>query len=276
MEGLQKLLQFNKWAALAHFFAFLGFLYIYIFHLKRDFIYSDIYRLGATEPPAGEPVDALSYTILLKKVFSLNIPLLILFFFFSTIIFHLIYAYDFQGLYSKYVKEGWNPIRWTEYAISASVMIAIIGALSGIRDITSLTALTIAMGTLQYCGLLIEHESLKIVPDLFVVKITTFIAWALFSAVWIPIIYSFYTVLKDAKSYNAKIPNWVWIVIFFQLFNFAAFGLVQMKQVRAMLKRMPVPDFKTIERMYIKRSFTSKLVLGAGIGYGLLSRQNSQ
>lgn len=269
-------MSFNKWAALAHFLAFLSFLLVYIFVLKKDFIYSDIYRLGAVAPPEGDPVDTLNYNVQPKKIFALNVPVLILFFFFSTVVFHLIYAYDFRGLYSKYLKEGWNPIRWTEYAISAGVMTLIIGALSGIRDVTALTAIVLAMGALQFCGLIVEYESIKSVPDLLVVRTTTSIAWALFSAVWIPIIFSFITVLRDAKSYNAKVPNWIWIIIFFQLFNFAAFGLVQLKQVSAMLKRMPLPDFKEIERMYIKRSFTSKLVLGAGIGYGLISRQNSQ
>jgi len=272
---MRTLAQFNKLAAGAHFLAFVGFLIVTIFFLKREFTYADIFRLGATAPEDGETVDTINYNIKLKKVLTINIPYLILFFFASTVVFHLIYAYDIGGFYSKYVHEGWNPIRWYEYAISASVMTTIIGALAGIRDITGLAAITIAMGALQLCGLIVEREATKTMQDALIVKTATYIGWALFAATWGPIMYSFFTVIKDARQYNAKIPKWLWIVIFFQLFNFALFGLVQMKQVRAISRNLPLPDFQSIERQYIKLSFSSKLVLGSGIGYGLISRQNN-
>jgi hypothetical protein len=271
---MRSLSDFNKLAAGAHFLALVGFAIVTFFYLKKDFTLADIFRLGATAPAPGEPVDTLNYPIQLKKVFTINVPYLILFFFASTVFFHLLYAYDYKGLYSKYVKEGWNPIRWYEYAISASVMTTIIGCLSGMRDVSGLAAITISMGALQLCGLIVEREATKTMTDAFVVKIATSIGWALFAGVWGPILFSFFTVIKDARQYNARIPRWLFIVIFFQLFNFALFGLNQMKQVRAIVNNLPLPDFETIERQYIKLSFSSKLVLGAGIGYGLLGRQN--
>lgn len=272
---MRSLASYNKLAAFAHTLAFIGFAVVTIFFLKRDYTVQDIFRLGAAEPDPGKPLASINYRIETKKVFSVNVPYLILFFFASTVVFHLVYAYDYGGFYSKYIKEGWNPIRWFEYAISASLMTTIIGSLAGIRDICGLAAITIAMGALQLCGLIVEREATKSMSDALIVKTATYIGWALFAAVWGPIIFSFYTVIRDAKKYNSRIPNWLYIVIFFQLFNFAAFGLVQLKQVRAMLKNLPLPDYPTIERQYIKRSFSSKLVLGAGIGFGLLSRQNS-
>jgi len=272
---MMTLSSFNKVAAGAHFVAFVGFAIVAIFFLKKDFTVAGIFRLGATAPPEGQAVDTLNYPIKLQKVFSLNIPYLILFFFASTVVFHLVYAYDYKGFYSKYIKEGWNPIRWFEYALSASLMTTIIGTLAGIRDVAGLGAITIAMGALQLCGLIVEREATKSMADVLVVQVATNIGWLLFAAVWGPILFSFFTVIKDARKYNAKIPKWLFIIIFFQLYNFAKFGLVQMTQVRAMLKNMPLPDFADIERKYIKLSFSSKFVLGAGIGYGLLGRQSN-
>jgi hypothetical protein len=65
---MMTLSSFNKLAALAHFLAFSGFLVVAVFFLKRKFSVSDIVRLGATAPPAGESIDTINYNLKLEKV----------------------------------------------------------------------------------------------------------------------------------------------------------------------------------------------------------------
>lgn len=267
----------NIQASFAHLAAFIAFAGIAYAVLKPTYRSASVYRIGATAPAPGESVDSLDFPTKIFRIGSINVANWILIFFALTFIFHFLYATDFfgKGYYTKWLKEGWNPVRWFEYSISASLMIVIISMLVGAKDITSLWAYFFIVAALQFCGLIVERESTKVLKDVFQVQVATGIGWTLLLAVWIPILFSIVKIIGDARGYATNVPAWVPIIVVLQFFQYSWFGFIQLKQVRAMVKGTPLPDFLSIERSYIMLSFASKLALGSFIGYGLVQRQNN-
>jgi hypothetical protein len=275
--SISYLKSFNTKAAIAHLLAFAAFAVVAFVFLKPNYKSSSIYRIGATAPAPGEEINSLDYPTKVERLGSINVATWILIFFGLTVFFHTLYATDFfgRGYYTKFLQEGWNPVRWGEYAISAPIMIIIISLLTGTKDITSLWAYFFIIAALQFCGLIVERETIKPIKDAFQVQVATGIGWVLLLAVWIPLLYSIVAVIGDARGYAQNVPAWVPLIVVIQFFQYSWFGFIQMKQVKALVKGMPLPDFFSIERSYIMLSFASKLALGSFIGYGLLQRQNS-
>jgi len=264
---LQSLQRLNVYAALAHGTATIVFAIIFFVVVRRSFRSADIYRIGAKEPNEGDPQDSVNYPVELKRVNSFNVCWWILGFFAFTCIFHILYASNAFG-YQKYLIQGWNPIRWVEYAISASIMILILGSLTGLRDVTTLIPLFFLVSGVQGCGFLVEKQLIQLVPDMVTIKAATAIGWYLLIGAWIPIAYSLIKVFQDVKKFNAKIPSWIPFLLIVQFFQYSRFGLVQLKQIRNM-----GADFLQSEHKYIWLSFQAKLALAGFISYGLLERQ---
>ena len=72
-----------------------------------------------------------------KKVSHINAIFACMAFFLITALAHGLYASDINGFYSNAIKEGWNPYRWFEYAITASLMSAILGSIQGTGSVLS-------------------------------------------------------------------------------------------------------------------------------------------
>lgn len=53
-------------------------------------------------------------------------------------LFHFIISGPYKAKYASDLKVGINKLRWYEYAISLSLMIALISTLFGVRDMVSL------------------------------------------------------------------------------------------------------------------------------------------
>jgi hypothetical protein len=85
-------------------------------------------------------------------------PLLVSFFAITAFA-HLAYAIDFNQFYSKHITGiGWNPYRWIEYSLSASVMIYIISVVSGTKDQVSAISAALITPGLMINGLTAEKE----------------------------------------------------------------------------------------------------------------------
>lgn len=270
---LESLTRLNTTAGIAHLTAFVVFGVLFALFLKNQYKSIDVVRLGAEEPPAGEPRDSTNFPIVVKKVFTFKVTWIILAFFACSFLFHFIYATNRFG-YFEYLKEGWNPIRWVEYAISASIMVLIIAGLVGIRDITSLFPIFTLVAGVQGMGYLVERNLLSTFVDGASIKAATGIAWALLLGAWIPIAYNLASVIRDVRRFNSKVPAWVpWLVIV-QFFQFSQFGFVQAKQVKDVLRGVAV-NFLDIEKKYIVLSLQAKLALACFIAYGLFQRQRA-
>lgn len=217
-----------------------------------------------------------------KKIFRFNIIYGVLFFFAFTALAHAFYASDAGGLYSSVIAAGWNPFRWIEYGISASVMSILIAYALGVRDGAQLISLALVTAAMQANGFVTEGALRKAVVNVPVVVGATASGWLTFVALWLPILYNFITLYLDVEGKykdeidpdtgkRVQIPSWVWFIVLVQLFHYAGFGIVQLRQIMSGLKGLPM-DFIDVERKYIMLSFTAKLSLAGGLGYGLLFR----
>jgi hypothetical protein len=89
-------------------------------------------------------------------LFDINLAYLVAGFFFIAAIAHGLAATKLRDTYEKYLKKGSNPIRWIEYAFSASTMLLVTAVFSGMVDISSLVMLFALSGLLQLLALVME------------------------------------------------------------------------------------------------------------------------
>jgi hypothetical protein len=228
----------------------------------------------------SEPVrDTVDRPLVTTKLLTFDLSVWILFFFVFTIIFHLLYAANSAPgkWYSNFLLEGHNPVRWLEYAISAGIMSGIIGATAGVREGNALWTIVLAIAAVMLQGAIVERQLILPIPDKTTVKYAFGTGWLLLLGAWVPITYSLVKTINDVRNasddYKNAVPSWIPIFVLVQLYQFARFGLIQWKQVKALLHDMPLPKFTEIEKMYIKESFVTKLTLGCFFAYGLLQRQ---
>jgi hypothetical protein len=76
-----------------------------------------------------------------RELFELPIGPAVATFFFMSAIAHALLAWPLRGWYERRLSAGIQPMRWIEYALSSSVMIVVIAALSGIQEIGTLVAI---------------------------------------------------------------------------------------------------------------------------------------
>jgi hypothetical protein len=217
-----------------------------------------------------------------SDVLKINVIMGSIFFFLFTAAAHTYYATDgFKtGTYTSSLQQGWNPYRWFEYAISASVMSVLLGTTEGVRDVSTLFLMAVITAAMQLSGF--ATESLLRGQDVLKPKIVTAIrgsqysGWALFVGLWVVLFYNFGVIVHDVKTgyplvATARVPSWIWIIVIAQFFYYASFGFVQHRHIAQRLSGKAF-DYHTIEKSYIALSFTAKLSLAAGLGYGFIFR----
>lgn len=270
---------YNFWAAGAHTVAAIVFGILLLVTLRPEFRKSTLFRDKADIDLSEPTHDSVDFPAINVKLASFDLAFWILLFFVWTIVFHLLYAFNSHpgGWYYRFISEGHNPVRWLEYAISAGIMTGIIGATAGVRDGNALFTLVLCIVGVMYQGAIIERQIIQPIPDKQTIKYAFGVAWLLLIGAWVPITYTLFKVIQDVRNssedYNKRVPAWIPFFVLFQLYQFARFGLVQWKQVKAVLRDMPLPKYEDIEKLYIKNSFSTKLVLGGFMAYGLLDRQ---
>jgi hypothetical protein len=188
---MEKLVKLNKYAALAHAVSFVGVLCLYLLYTNsHPFATAVVYRNAlakqselettcnttgniVTGGGAGQCITDPIQGVPIKTKISFNIIYGCLFFFALTAYAHIFYATDGfgRGSYSKVVAEGWNPYRWAEYGISASVMSVLIGYALGVTDLAQLA---------NFAGLAIGSAGLASVVFNAINPIFTFLLAALF------------------------------------------------------------------------------------------------
>jgi heliorhodopsin len=103
----------------------------------------------ATNPLVSSPVvssylrfDPASRTLVeaQRSLFDLPIGPAVALFFLLSAIAHATVAFPARRWYEACLTRGQNPARWVEYAFSSSLMIVVIAALTGIREIGTLIA----------------------------------------------------------------------------------------------------------------------------------------
>jgi hypothetical protein len=164
--------------------------------------------------------------------------------------------------YTANLAKGMNPTRFVEYALSSSLMIVLIGMLSGLWDLGAIILIFGLNAMMNLFGILMElHNQTTEKTDW-----TSFIYGSI--AGIIPWIVIFLFFLGSVNSGDAKPPDFVYVInpTLFVFFNVFAINMVlQYKKVGKWA------DYLFGERAYIILSLTSKSVLAWLIFAGTLA-----
>jgi hypothetical protein len=128
------------------------------------------------------------------------------------------------------LRLGRNPIRWYEYSITATPMIWVIAALSGVTNIVWLVVLALGNVVLQFTGYLMEemNREPRITKKRKPVRWTpTLLGWILFLAQWIPVFVYFFAAITSERPPDVEmVPAFVYVTVFALFFWFSLFGLL--------------------------------------------------
>mgnify|MGYP001035978957 CR=1 FL=1 len=156
------------------------------------------------------------------------------------------------GIYEWYVanlKRNRNYARWMEYSVSSSIMIILIGLLTGISDIAALIALFGANASMILFGLLMEHYEEPGTPNWM-----SYIFGCLTGAApWVAIGYYLTTPGSDAAP-----PSFVYVIFFSMFLFFNSFAVNMVLQYK---KIGPWRDYLFGESTYVLLSLVSKSLL---------------
>lgn len=202
---------------------------------------------------------------------------------------HFLYATDFfgRGWYSSQILGfGWNPYRWIEYSLSASLMIYLISAVSGTKDQVSAISAALITPGLMINGFTNERalhqnelhrwsentRTVKPTIDKEIILSNLIPAWALFGVHWYIILSNYVKLSKEAKEANKPLDSSVTFMVFSQLIFFSLFGVIQTYQVYrffTLRKGRIEPTYMIYEKAYIILSTFTKLLLAATVAYAL-------
>jgi len=175
---------------------------------------------------------------------------------------HLALATFGYKWYVKNLKLGMNPARFYEYALSSSLMVALIGMLVGVWDLGALILMFGINATMNLFGIMMELHNQYTKRT----NWTSFI-YGVFAGIvpWIVIFMYFYGSLASG---DAKPPAFVYAIIptIFVFFNiFAVNMFLQYKKVG------PWKNYLFGERVYIILSLAAKTALAWQIWAGTLA-----
>jgi hypothetical protein len=197
-----------------------------------------------------------------ETIFNLRIGYaLAAFLFISAFAHFLVVTPGIYQWYLRNLKNNINYIRWVEYSVSASLMVVIIGMLSGIYDIAAIIGLFSLIAVMNLLGLIMEQQKWGAAK----LNWTPFVIGCLAGIIpWLAVgIYFF------GSASTGKMPVFVYFImvsIFTLYFSFALNMLLQYKRWG------PWKDYSFGEKMYIVLSLVAKSALAWQIFYGTLNR----
>jgi hypothetical protein len=198
----------------------------------------------------NDPVAVLQQggDIAATKVFDFPVGPMVAVFVLLAAIDHLLSAGPLRGRYEGQLRRGRNDLRWTEYSVSASLMLVLIALFVGIWDIAALIGLFAVNTTMIWFGALQERY---IRPGRNNSRLPFWLGTAAGVVPWLVIgIY----LLQDAGA----VPTFVYILYTVELLFFWSFGLTQWLQYRQVGRWA---NYLTGERTYIWLSLGAKSLL---------------
>lgn len=147
-------------------------------------------------------------------------------------------------------------VRMYEYAVSASLMIFIVGSISGIRDFHYLTFLMALIIMTMFLGR--NHEvnwDKNKYVDLPVWKTPTVLGWFPYMWAWIFIFVQFYRAIGNS---NGKPPDGVYAIVWVLFLFYSAFGFNQLYNLRGGYLEEKKLKYNATNNIL---SITSKLIL---------------
>lgn len=151
--------------------------------------------------------------------------------------------------YDGVLQSKVNWLKWTEYSLSAGIMVIMIAILSGVNEMRSLASLAILNVVLQFMGLMIEKRKAEKAGRGELVAWLA-LAWGVFMSMWTEILISFHTILSEGDP-----PDVVYSIVWSMFSLFSSFGIVQTLYV------FDVMSFESYEASFIGLSLTAKSLL---------------
>ncbi len=198
-----------------------------------------------------------------SPLFELPIGPAVAVFFFMSAIAHALLAWPLRGWYERRLADHIQPMRWIEYALSSSVMIVVIAALSGIEEIGTLVAIFGINAAMNLFGWSMEsanqgREKTQWNHYLFGV-IAGIVPWIVIGiALW----------SAAVEPGAAPIPGFV-IAIFVSLF--LAFNVFAITMILQYGKIGRWRDYLVGEKTYMFMSLFAKTILAWQVFFGTLA-----
>jgi len=194
---------------------------------------------------------------------SVNIPTLVAGFEFVTFAFHVVEALWAEEVL-KMIRAGAQWLRWTEYSISASLMMLAIGLTSRVTSVGDLTTIFVLTAATMFLGGASEsalRRSLRVEAVLYAA-----LSFATFFAAWLPILVTFFATITHVTDANGDpIPAFVWVIVIMLLVFMLQFAAVHVWKMAAMWGDDPLTHLRLhglrYERAYVLLSFAAKFGL---------------
>lgn len=168
--------------------------------------------------------------------------------------------------YLQHVSEGRNPLRFVEYAASASIMLVCISLLNGIRDQNELLLISVLCAVTQLLGYVAEHANYlrhkkNNDPDLhWIARVLHGLGWVCLLTSY-GIITRYFILSVQNNATGVAVPSFVYLILFLIAALYMGFGVVQMVQIQC-CRGCPSTSPETIEMAYTSLSLGAKTLLG--------------
>lgn len=195
--------------------------------------------------------DGALQTLVLQtgKIADLPIAVIISSFLFISAIAHFLVVFS-KKRYERDIKTGINYFRWFEYALSSSVMIAMIAMFFGVYDLSSLILIVAINATMNMLGLLMEVHNQK-------TEKTNWLSFWIgsFAGIipWVVILIHFF-----GSGEYSEIPGFVYAIL---IAYFVFFNLFPVNMYLQYKKVGKWADYLYGERAYIILSLVAKSIL---------------
>lgn len=206
---------------------------------------------------------------------ELSLPLLTLIFFLLSAAAHAMalvpYLVFNRVFYFEWISECKNPMRWVEYAFSASIMVLTIAYTSGIKTlyllicIFMLSFVTMTFGWTTEClsrpapgGFDLAYQSKKWATESPWQRLTPHaLGYIPYLTMWAILMDSFY---YNTRNVRDQMPPFVFAIVWSQAVLFTMFGVVQLVQQAS---NWGCENYWRGEVAYCVLSLTAKLLLGS-------------
>lgn len=165
----------------------------------------------------------------------------------------------FYPWYVRNLKQHINYLRWYEYALSASLMVVIIGMLSGVYDAPSMIMLFSLTATMNLFGLMMELYNRDRQP----------VSWSAYwfgtfagMVPWIVLAWYFFAALADPAG---NPPTFVYFILGILFVFFASFAVNMVLQYKGVWKWK---DYLFGEKVYMVLSLVAKSALAWQVFFG--------
>lgn len=182
---------------------------------------------------------------------------LVLVFMALTALFHVVIFTD-KNRYGAMLENKNNYLRWIEYSVTSSIMLALIMIMTGQKDTDVFFMALLCNACVMWMGDMVE-KSMSAGNKSQAWQLTG-LAWVLWTVAWFPICRTF--------SSTANMPDFVYAIFATMIVLYTTFGGVQLLQLIGVLE-----SYEKVELAYVSLSYIAKTTLSFLIFGGLIGRE---